>query len=95
MDRAEELARAAVEECRRRIVDDDLLYTFDASWRVETVRRADPATGLRTVVVERPDPARLAAFRAALLEELGLRALEEVPAEKRTDLDAARALGYL
>ncbi len=77
------------------IVDGDLLYTFDASWRVETVRRSDPATGLRTVVVGKPDQARLAAFRGALLKELGLPALDAVPAEKKTDLDAARALGYL
>lgn len=77
------------------ILDGDLLYTFDAAWRVETVRRRDPATGLRTIVVEKPDPARLGSLREAMLRELGLQDLDAVPAEPKSDLDAARQLGYL
>ena len=76
------------------IVDGDTLYTFDAAWRKETLRTADPKTGLRTIVVEKPAPGRLEALRAALLEDLSLKNLDEVPREKQTEMDEIHRLGY-
>ena len=68
------------------------LYTFDAIWRVETLRRVDPSTGTATPVT---DAEKLGQLRTALLAQLKVRGLDGVPAEGKADLDSLRALGYL
>ena len=69
------------------------VYTFDAAWRVETLRDLDPGTG-RCTVVKSPDPALTSRLRARLLERLEVQGLEQIPAEGKVELDAIRTLGY-
>jgi len=70
------------------------LYTFDAVWRVETLRRIDPATGVAERIAS-PDAALLAHLRSALLGELKVGRLEKIPAEGEAEVAAIRALGYI
>jgi hypothetical protein len=68
------------------------LYTFDAAWRVETLRRIDPATHVAVPVA---DPARMAALRTTLLRQLKVQGLDGIPVEGRSELGQIRSLGYL
>ena len=70
------------------------LYTFDAVWRVETLRRIDPATGVAEKVAS-PDAALLAHLRGSLLGELKVEGLDRIPAEGKAEVAAIRALGYI
>jgi hypothetical protein len=70
------------------------LYSFDAAWRVETLRTCGTGTtpaGDATT----GEPEREARMRRALLGNLGVQRLELVPVEGRREMDAIRALGYL
>ena len=70
------------------------LYTFDAVWRVETLRRIDPATKV-AVRISEPEPAYLSRFRAMLLRELRVPGLSAIPVEGKAEVEAIRALGYI
>jgi len=68
------------------------LYSFDAVWRIEALRRIDPSTHVTAPVA---DPDRLARLRSSLLKQLKVPALEGIPVEGKSELEAVRALGYL
>ena len=70
------------------------VYTFDAAWRVESVREVDPRTG-RFVVVKSPDGSRTARLRTRLLQQLDVKGLDQIPAEGKVEMDAIRTLGYI
>jgi hypothetical protein len=73
---------------------DGYLYSFDAAWRVESLRTAGNSrfpAGVRT----KEEPEREARMRRSLLGSLGVRSLDLVPVEGEREMDAIRALGYL
>lgn len=76
------------------IEDHGYLYTFDAVWRVETLRRIDPGT-MVAVRVSSPDPETFARFRTTLLRRLKVTGLDGIPVEGKAEVEAIRALGYI
>ena len=68
------------------------LYTFDAVWRIEVLRKVDASTQVTAPVT---DPDRLALMRSCLLKQLKVPGLEGIPVEGKAELDAVRSLGYL
>ena len=75
------------------VKDGNTLYTFDAAWRVETLREFDPGTGHYSVV-KAPDSERTTGLRSRLLRELDLKGLDQVPAEGQSERAAMKGLGY-
>src|SRR5690349_522898 len=76
------------------IEDGEYLYTFDAVWRIESLRHVDPSTGVASAVAH-PDAEKLSRMRSDLLRKLKVERLEAVPEEGKAELSAIRALGYI
>jgi hypothetical protein len=76
------------------VEEGEYLYTFDAIWRVEALRRIDPATGVASPVPV-PEAGRLDRMRGDLLLRLKVDRLEGIPVEGTAELEAIRALGYI
>jgi len=76
------------------VEDAGYLYTFDAVWRVETLRKIDPATGVAERIAQ-PDPALLVRLRTTFLGEVKARDLNAIPVEGRAEVEAIHALGYI
>jgi hypothetical protein len=76
------------EGTRYRVVSRGYSYTFDAAWRVESVRSPDGA--LNSADVERTEE-----LRGVLLKHLGLDSIDKVPVEGEAELRALKELGYI
>jgi hypothetical protein len=72
-----------------RVLKDGVSYTFDAAWRVESLR-AVKGTGPVTDA-----DARTKELRGILLRHLKVESLEKIPLEGEAEIKALEALGYI